>query len=89
MTILISLLNHTAFKGAVSQKYKQYSCKRKKQSYITFKLMNKEEFQVFGPYYVIGKMLSHKCNLVLILYSSSLSREGVTERLNEKILLRN
>ena len=28
-------------------------------------------------------------NLVLILYSSSLSREGVTERLNEMILLRN
>ena len=43
MTVLISLLNHIAFKDAVSQKYKQYSC-RKKKSYITFKLINKEEF---------------------------------------------
>ena len=30
MTVLISLLNHIAFKGALSQKYKQYSCRRKK-----------------------------------------------------------
>ena len=30
MTVLIILLNHIAFKGAVSQKYKQYSCRRKK-----------------------------------------------------------
>ena len=41
MTDLISLLNNIAFKGVVSQKYKQYSCRRKKQSYITFKLINK------------------------------------------------
>ena len=43
MTVLISLLNHVAFKGVVSQKYKQYSCRRKK-AYITFKLINKKEF---------------------------------------------
>ena len=36
-----------------------------------------------------GLFFKKDLNLVLILYSSSLSREGVTERLNEMILLRN
>ena len=53
MTVLISLLNNIAFKGAVSQKYKQYLCRRKKQPYITFKVINKEEFGVFWS--ILGK----------------------------------